>query len=144
MFDEARQCRLKTLAVPCIGTGAYRVPLKKAARTALMAVREELVKSDKLKMIVLCTYTTENHGIYEELMSEFFPKMNATHDDSSDEESEEDIEEEFMDINMHVSDNENGSDNEEVDSSEEDEVVQPRRAQRERRRPAWYGDFIDH
>ncbi|MGC9346028.1 MAG: O-acetyl-ADP-ribose deacetylase [Candidatus Bathyarchaeales archaeon] len=61
---------LKTIAFPSISTGAYRYPVEKASRIALITVKEFLEKEDKLDKVVFVLFTKHDLGIYKEAAKE--------------------------------------------------------------------------
>uniref|UniRef100_A0A914W6V8 Macro domain-containing protein n=1 Tax=Plectus sambesii TaxID=2011161 RepID=A0A914W6V8_9BILA len=65
---------LKSIAFPCISTGVYGYPNKKAALVVLRTVREWLEKNDdKMDRIIFCLFMREDIEIYNRLLQDFFP-----------------------------------------------------------------------
>ncbi|MDH5754951.1 MAG: O-acetyl-ADP-ribose deacetylase [Candidatus Bathyarchaeota archaeon] len=62
--------RLKTIAFPSISTGAYRYPIEKASRIALITVKKFLEEEDKLEKVVFVLFTKHDLGIYKEVAKE--------------------------------------------------------------------------
>lgn len=72
-----KENNLKSIAFPCISTGAYRYPNKKAAEVALSTVREWMDKEeeyvDKIDRVIFCLFMAEDIDIYKKLMPVYFP-----------------------------------------------------------------------
>ncbi len=61
----AREHGLRTIAFPSISTGAYRYPVRQAARAALDAVAEELSEHpDTLTLVRFCLFDDETYETY--------------------------------------------------------------------------------
>ncbi|KAH7693987.1 Appr-1-p processing enzyme family protein, partial [Aphelenchoides avenae] len=74
-LDVVAQHGLTSIAFPCISTAIYKFPNEDAARTALEAVRQWLTtncNSDKITLIVFCTYLDKDRDIYRRLLPAFF------------------------------------------------------------------------
>ena len=66
--------RIKSIVFPCISTGIFNFPRRKAAHTALNAVRSWLeTYHSEIEQIVFCTYEDQDFEIYKEIMSKYFP-----------------------------------------------------------------------
>ena len=61
---------IKSVAFPAISCGAYRYPIKEAARIALQTTRDFLTATDKLRRVIFVLATEEIFGAYEQLMKE--------------------------------------------------------------------------
>jgi len=67
---------LKSVALSCISTGAYRYPSRQAAHIALSTIRLWLeigTNSDAVGLIIFNTFTDEDYLNYLELMQFYFP-----------------------------------------------------------------------
>ncbi|KAK7576521.1 hypothetical protein V9T40_012807 [Parthenolecanium corni] len=65
---------LRTIAFPCISTGIYGYPQKKAAHVALMTVRDFLEQNQsKVDRVIFVLFLEEDVTIYETLMQVYFP-----------------------------------------------------------------------
>lgn len=66
---------LRSVAFPCIATGAYDFPNDLAAKTALRAVRYylETIDVSLIDRIIFCLYSPEDIAAYERWMPHFFP-----------------------------------------------------------------------
>ena len=73
---------LKSIAFPCISTGVYQYPNKKAAEVALCAVREWLDKEtdyvQSIDRIIFCLFMDEDIEAYRKLMPYYFPTKVAS------------------------------------------------------------------
>ena len=56
----------RTIAFPCISTGAYLHPSAAACSVALRAVREELERHGACDEVIFCTFSEDDFRIYEE------------------------------------------------------------------------------
>lgn len=66
--------QIKTIAFPCISTGVYGYPNKKAANEVVELVRDYLQEnSDKFERIIFCIFLPEDRGYYEKFLSMYFP-----------------------------------------------------------------------
>lgn len=75
-MELCRQNNLRTVAFPCISTGAYRYPSVEAADVALATVREWLLNdknSDTVDRIVFVTRRLCDEEVYALLMLTYFP-----------------------------------------------------------------------
>ncbi|HET7649682.1 MAG TPA: O-acetyl-ADP-ribose deacetylase [Gammaproteobacteria bacterium] len=64
-FHLAREAGVRSIAFPCISTGAYGYPKEEAARIALGVMR----RFDKeFRSIVACCFDSENAAIYRRLL----------------------------------------------------------------------------
>jgi hypothetical protein len=65
---------LNSIVFPCISTGIFNFPNRKAADIALNTVRTWLeVNSSHIEQIIFCTYEDNDFQIYKELLPEYFP-----------------------------------------------------------------------
>jgi O-acetyl-ADP-ribose deacetylase (regulator of RNase III) len=62
-------CRVeaKSIAFPCISTGAYGFPREAAARIAIDTVRKHLAESG-VQEVVFCCYLQEDFDLYQQLL----------------------------------------------------------------------------
>jgi O-acetyl-ADP-ribose deacetylase (regulator of RNase III) len=66
--------KLRTIAFPCISTGIYGYPSKKAAHVALKTVREFLEEHGaEVDRVIFCIFLPEDWEIYHKLMQQYFP-----------------------------------------------------------------------
>ena len=62
----AETASARTIAFPCISTGAYRYPKKEACDVAVTTVSEWLVTHTRLASVLFCCYDAEDAGLYRE------------------------------------------------------------------------------
>lgn len=62
--------RIKTIAFPSISTGAYRFPLKRAARIAIMEITRFLKGTKSIDKVIIVCFDKETMGAYEEALNE--------------------------------------------------------------------------
>eukprot|EP00732_Lithocolla_globosa_P007549 Lithocolla_globosa_v1_NODE_9777_length_669_cov_106.540717.p1 type:complete len:200 gc:universal NODE_9777_length_669_cov_106.540717:64-663(+) len=62
---------VNTIALCCLGIGAYRYPAREAAHFALKIIREWL-EQNKQKKVILVTYTKRDTEMYRNLMTNFY------------------------------------------------------------------------
>lgn len=68
-LQVARAHALRTIAFPCISTGAYCYPPDDAARVAVNTVRAVVVEHpNAFDTITFCCFTEEDLALYEELL----------------------------------------------------------------------------
>jgi O-acetyl-ADP-ribose deacetylase (regulator of RNase III) len=67
-LELAVSARVKTIAFPCISTGAYGYPIEDASRTAIATVEEFLKKEDGLDCVLFVLFTEHDFDIYKEKM----------------------------------------------------------------------------
>ncbi|KAF0191581.1 MAG: Appr-1-p processing protein [Gammaproteobacteria bacterium] len=65
-FEQALAKRVKSIALPCISTGAYGYPKPEAATIALTAMRDFESHFDK---IVACCFSEEDAGLYRQTLA---------------------------------------------------------------------------
>jgi O-acetyl-ADP-ribose deacetylase (regulator of RNase III) len=63
-LDLAEKNGLKSIAFPCISTGAYGFPSKRASYIALETVREHLKKSSEIEKVIFVCFTQEDYDWY--------------------------------------------------------------------------------
>ena len=56
---------LRSLAFPCISTGVYRFPKERAARIALVTLRDVLAEHDSLGPITCCCFSADDLATYQ-------------------------------------------------------------------------------
>lgn len=66
----AKEHKLKSIAFPNISTGVYRFPKRMAARIAIRAIKDFLVKNSTPKQVVFISFGEDNYNIYKELLAE--------------------------------------------------------------------------
>jgi len=64
-FHLAREAKVRSIAFPCISTGAYRYPKEAAAQIALKVMRRY---EKDFRSIVACCFDSENAAIYRQLL----------------------------------------------------------------------------
>lgn len=64
---EAAMAESKTIAFPNISTGAYGFPKERAAKVAILAVREWCSYNTSIDEVEFVCYEDENYDIYQEL-----------------------------------------------------------------------------
>lgn len=65
----AVEYQLRTIAFPNISTGVYRFPKARAARVAIQAVRNFLVRDDFIESVTFVCFDEENYLLYRQLMT---------------------------------------------------------------------------
>jgi len=60
--------QLRTLAFPCISTGAYGYPFRAAAQVAVETVQTFIEDDGSLTEIIFCCFRREDEKVYEELL----------------------------------------------------------------------------
>jgi O-acetyl-ADP-ribose deacetylase (regulator of RNase III) len=69
-----RKHGLRTVAFPCISTGAFGYPREAAAKVALATVRQWVDDHwEDIDRVVFCTFLEDDHKLYESLMPRYFP-----------------------------------------------------------------------
>uniref|UniRef100_A0A5S6R390 Macro domain-containing protein n=1 Tax=Trichuris muris TaxID=70415 RepID=A0A5S6R390_TRIMR len=74
-LEICRSNSLRSVAFPCISTGVYHYPNRKACEVALRTVKEWLQIEDNfqaLDRIIFCVFLDEDRLIYEELVASYF------------------------------------------------------------------------
>jgi O-acetyl-ADP-ribose deacetylase (regulator of RNase III) len=69
-LEIAVEHAVKSIAFPCISTGAYGFPSQPAAQIALSTVAEFLKSSKTLNEVIFCCYNYEDFLIYQKLLNE--------------------------------------------------------------------------
>ena len=64
--------RLRSIAFPAIGTGAYGFPLHRATRIALGETRTALKENSLLEKVVFVCFNKKTHDVYRDVLSETF------------------------------------------------------------------------
>ena len=67
-LEIAQAHDIKSIAFPCISTGAYGFPHKKAAKIALSTVEDFLQSLPALTELIFCCYLQEDFLIYQALL----------------------------------------------------------------------------
>lgn len=68
--DKAKELGIKTIAFPCISTGAYRFPKRVAAVAALTVFNEEVFNNTTIEDIIVCCFSQEDKDIYIDVFKE--------------------------------------------------------------------------
>lgn len=66
----AQEYPIETIAFPAISTGAYRFPVKRAARIAITEVWEFLKENDTPERVILVCYGDRTYNIYQKVLEE--------------------------------------------------------------------------
>jgi len=64
-LDLARKNGAKTIAFPSISTGAYRFPVERAAKIAVMTVVERLEKAVELERVIFVCFSKNDFEVYK-------------------------------------------------------------------------------
>lgn len=67
-LELAQQNHLRSIAFPCISTGAYGFPVREAAKIAIYEVRQFVIKSDVFEQVVFCCFSHQDLQVYLELL----------------------------------------------------------------------------
>ena len=68
----AMKKNLRTIAFPCISTGVYGFPPRRAAQVAIPTVRDLLLKNpDAFDRVIFCLFLDSDKDIYEEFLQEY-------------------------------------------------------------------------
>jgi len=59
----------RSIAFPCISTGAYGYPFEAAAEIAVAAVRETLASNPRIAEVVFCCFSERDLAVYRELLA---------------------------------------------------------------------------
>lgn len=68
-LELAMKKEIKTIAFPSISTGAYRYPLKEAAKIALKAVVDFLKENDHFDEVKFVLFTEKTYLVYKEVLN---------------------------------------------------------------------------
>ncbi len=68
-LEIAEENNMTSIAFPCISTGVYRFPNKKAAKIAYSTVRDFLQSHSVLEEVIFCCYLDEDLLIYQDLLN---------------------------------------------------------------------------
>jgi len=68
-LEIAQAHKIKSIAFPCISTGAYGFPHKTAAEIALSTVKDFLHSQPALMEVVFCCYLREDFLLYQTLLN---------------------------------------------------------------------------
>lgn len=66
----AQQHQIKTIAFPAISCGAYRYPVKQAARIAITEVAAFLKQDKTIEQVTLVLFDAKTHRIYQKIAQE--------------------------------------------------------------------------
>lgn len=69
-LDLVRERGFRTVAFPCISTGAYGYPIEQAARVAQKTVRDYLESAGEPIKVIFCCYTDRDRQVYEQVAKE--------------------------------------------------------------------------
>ena len=73
-LEQVLTYNVKSIVFPCISTGLFKFPNRKAAQIALYSVRKWMENNySQIDQVVFCTYEDHDFDIYQELMCEYFP-----------------------------------------------------------------------
>ena len=64
----AQKCFARTIAFPSISTGAYRFPLDRAARIAVLEIRNFLLENTSFEHVFIICFDPETLKVYQELI----------------------------------------------------------------------------
>jgi len=62
--------KIQSIAFPCISTGIYHFPKKRAAKIALKTVSAFLSKISSIEKIIFCCFSKEDHDLYQKLLNQ--------------------------------------------------------------------------
>jgi len=80
-LDEAVKHNIRTIAFPCISTGAYNYPLQSATNVALATVRSWLEEGDnrnKIDLIIFGMFQDKELRAYQKWMQWYFPDSDGS------------------------------------------------------------------
>jgi len=63
-IEAAAELRLRSIAFPAIGAGAYGWPITRAADIGISATRDAISRFDAIDRVVFCCFTTHDGDIY--------------------------------------------------------------------------------
>lgn len=66
-LDVAEKIHARTVAMPCISTGAYGFPARDAARIAIEVCEDWVLSRDLPEQIIFCTYQARDTNTYRDL-----------------------------------------------------------------------------
>ncbi len=69
-LELASEKKLATIAFPCISTGVYCFPKKKAAAVAVDTVRKYLQNHPEILKVIFVCFSKEDMGYYQDLLQE--------------------------------------------------------------------------
>ena len=67
-LEIAEAHKIKSITFPCISTGAYGFPNKKAAKIAVSTVKNFLEGQHDLEEVIFCCYLQKDFLIYQEIL----------------------------------------------------------------------------
>ncbi|MFP3895268.1 MAG: O-acetyl-ADP-ribose deacetylase [Anaerolineales bacterium] len=71
-LNLAREYHIETIAFPAISTGAYRFPMERAARIAVVEVLEFLKENSTPNRVLLVCYGDRTYNIYQTVLEEIY------------------------------------------------------------------------
>lgn len=71
-LNLAREYHIETIAFPAISTGAYRFPMERAARIAVVEVLEFLKENSTPNRVILVCYGDRTYNIYQTVLEEIY------------------------------------------------------------------------
>jgi len=77
----AEEYGIKTIAFPCISTGAYRFPFREACIIALHAVKDFLRENQSVSRVIMVCFSDEDYAQYVEIYKDFRVKAAAVRRD---------------------------------------------------------------
>ena len=69
-LELAKKEGIRTIAFPCISTGAFGYPFEEACRIALDAVTAFLNENQEIEQVILVCYRQSSYDCYTEIMAE--------------------------------------------------------------------------
>lgn len=66
----AAEHKLRTIAFPCISTGAYGYPPKEAVQIAIREVRLSLIRYPKIERVIFCCFLPSDFDLYKQALAQ--------------------------------------------------------------------------
>jgi len=63
---------IRTIAFPCISTGAYRFPSERAARIALLEIKQFLEGNKTIEKVLAVCFGKTDHQLYQAVLADVF------------------------------------------------------------------------
>jgi O-acetyl-ADP-ribose deacetylase (regulator of RNase III) len=67
-LEVAAQNGVRTIAFPCISTGAYGYPTERAATIAVATVRRSVEELRSFTEVIFCCFSARDRGVYRSLV----------------------------------------------------------------------------